>query len=381
MKYRKFGKLDWEASALGFGAMRLPIIDDDSSNINEPEAIRMIRYSIDNGVNYVDTAYPYHGGQSEIIVGKALKDGYRDKVRLATKMPSWLINSYDDFDRYLDEQLEKLGVDYIDFYLLHGLNKSRWPFLKELGVFKWASDKKKEGKIKYLGFSFHDEYEVFHQILEDHEHFTFCQIQYNYMDTDYQAGTKGLKEAAEKGLAVVVMEPIQGGKLAVPPPQKVLEIWNEAENKRKPAEWALQWVWSHPEVSVVLSGMTEMWHVEENLVSADRSGVGVLNNGELALVERVKKAYNELGMIGCTGCRYCMPCPQGVDIPTILEFSNEYQIENRDPAVKTRYWEKITPESAAENCVSCRQCEEACPQQLPIIRLLKNAVRTFETNR
>jgi predicted aldo/keto reductase-like oxidoreductase len=250
---------------LGFGAMRLPLMSVDTSEINEPEAIKMIRYAIDNGVNYVDTAYPYHQGQSEILVGKALKDGYRGNVRLATKIPSWLVESYDDFDKFLEEQLSKLEIDYIDYYLIHGLYKATWPKIKDLGVFEWAEKAKNEGKIKNLGFSFHDEYELFEKILDDSQHFDFCQIQLNYMDTNYQAGLKGLKLASEKGLAVVIMEPLKGGKLAVTPPQEINEIWAKSEMSRTPAEWALQWLWNLPEVSVVLSGMSEMWHVEENL--------------------------------------------------------------------------------------------------------------------
>jgi predicted aldo/keto reductase-like oxidoreductase len=377
LKYRKFGKLDWKASALGFGAMRLPILGGDTSKIDEPHAIDMIRYAIDSGVNYVDTAYPYHQGQSEYLVGKALKDGYREKVRLATKMPSWLIENYDDFDKYLDEQLGKLKTDHIDFYLLHGLRKNRWPKLKNLGVFKWAEKAKEDGRINYLGFSFHDEYSLFEEILQDADKFTFCQIQLNYMDTEYQAGLKGLKLAAEKGLALVIMEPIKGGKLAVTPPKDVQEIWDKAEKKRKPAEWALKWVWNHPEVSVVLSGMSEMKHVVENVAYADNSEPCTLTDKELSLIEDAKKAYLKLGFIGCTACRYCMPCPQGVNIPEILGLYNEYYMIGQNDEIKQKYWEKITPESHSSNCVSCGVCEEQCPQELPIRKFMAETNRIF----
>ena len=377
MHYRKFGKLDWDVSALGFGAMRLPIICGDTKNIDQPEAIKMIRHSIDNGVNYVDTAYPYHGGESEKVVGKALKDGYREKVRLATKMPSWLVEKYEDFDKYLNEQLEKLDTTHIDYYLLHGLNTKRWPLLKELGVFEWAEKVKEDGRIKYLGFSFHDEYPVFEQILEDAEHFTFCQIQLNYMDTEYQAGIKGLKLAAEKGLAVVIMEPIKGGKLGVTPPQDVIDVWAKSEVRRTPADWALQWVWNLPEVSVVLSGMSEMRHVEENLVSASNSGPGTLKAYELALVEEAKNAYLNLGFVGCTACNYCMPCPSGVAIPEILGLYNEYYQSGQSDEIKTKYWEQITPETHSSNCISCAACEAQCPQNLPIIKFMGETARMF----
>ena len=377
MQYRKFGQLDWKVSTLGFGAMRLPTIGGDRSKIEEPHAIKMIRYAIDHGVNYVDTAYPYHQGQSEYLVGKALKDGYREKVRLATKMPSWLVEKYEDFDKYLNEQLEKLDTSHIDYYLLHGLNKGRWPKLKELGVFEWAEKAKADGRIKYLGFSFHDDYDLFEKILEDAEHFTFCQIQYNYMDTEYQAGVKGLKLAAKKGLAVVIMEPIKGGKLAVTPPKDVQAVWDKAEKKRTPAEWALQWVWNHPEVSVVLSGMSEMKHVEENVEYAGRSGPGTLTDTELRLIKEAKQAYMNLGFVGCTACRYCMPCPQGVAIPEILGLYNEYYMSGQNPEIKEKYWETITPETHSTNCVSCGVCEEQCPQELPIRKFMGETVRMF----
>ncbi|MBN2336350.1 aldo/keto reductase [Candidatus Bathyarchaeota archaeon] len=377
MKYRKFGKLDWKPSALGFGAMRLPIIGGDASNIDEPHAIKMIRYAIDHGVNYVDTAYPYHRGESEKLVGKALKDGYREKVRLATKMPTWLINERGDFDKYLDEQLGKLQTDRIDYYLLHGLRKQRWPILKELDVFSWAEEKIKEGKIRHLGFSFHDDVPLFKEIVDAYDGWTFCQIQLNYMDTEYQAGLEGLRYAAAKGLAVVIMEPLKGGKLAVTPPKDVQKVWDKAKAKRTPTEWALQWVWNHPEVSVVLSGMSEMRHVEENIQYAGRSGVGSLKPEELKLYDEAKNAYNKLGFIGCTACRYCMPCPMGVDIPAIMGLYNEYYMSGQDPKVKEKYWEQITPESHSSNCVACGKCEEQCPQELPIRKFMNETVRMF----
>ena len=377
MKYRKFGKLDWEASALGFGAMRLPHLGGDTGRIDELLSIRMIRHAIDHGVNYVDSAYGYHKGNSEVVVGKALRDGYRERVKLATKMPTWLVNSAADMDKCLDQQLGKLQTDHIDFYLLHGLNKDRWPKVRDLGVFEWAEKVKKEGKIRHLGFSFHDDYQLFHKVLEDSDHFTLCQIQYNYMDTEYQAGTKGLKEAAAKGLAVVVMEPIKGGKLAVTPPPQVQSIWDEAKVKRKPAEWALRWVWNHPEVSVVLSGMSEMYHVEENLVYADRSGPNAMEPWELKLISRVKEAYGKLGFVGCTACRYCMPCPQGVEIPDILGLFNEYHMSGQSDGVKKKYLEKIRPEGRADKCIACGRCEEQCPQHLPIRRLMAEIPRVF----
>ena len=378
MKYRKFGKLDWEVSALGFGAMRLPIIGKDTSKIDEPQSIRMIRYAIDNGVNYVDTAYPYHQGESEKLVGKALQDGYREKTKLATKLPTWLTEEREDFDKYLDEQLEKLQTDYIDFYLLHGLREERWGTLQEIGVFEWAEEAIDDGRIKHLGFSFHDELPIFKEIVDAYDKWVFCQIQLNYMDTEYQAGLEGLRYAAEKKLAVVIMEPIKGGKLAVTPPKDVQEIWAKAEKDRTPAEWALQWVWNLPEVSTVLSGMSEMRHVVENIDYAGRSGPGTLLEEELELYDEVVKAYNNLGFIGCTACRYCMPCPEGVEIPKVLGLYNEYYMSEQSDEIKQKYWEEISPEMEPANCVACGKCEEQCPQELPIRKFMNEASRIFK---
>jgi len=244
MNYRTFGRLDWKPSALGFGAMRLPTIDNDPAKIDEPEAARMVRYAIDHGVNYVDTAYPYHRQTSELFLGRALQDGYRERVKLATKMPCWLIKEVDDFDRYLDEQLERLQTDHIDFYLLHGLNGDRWPALHALNVLQWAERAIAAGRIGHLGFSFHDSYDVFQQIVDASDLWLFCQIQYNFVDIEYQAGSKGLHYAADKGLAVVVMEPLRGSRLTKRVPPSVQEIWDSAPTQRTPAEWALHWVWN-----------------------------------------------------------------------------------------------------------------------------------------
>jgi predicted aldo/keto reductase-like oxidoreductase len=381
MKYRSFGKLNWKVSVLGFGAMRLPIIGGDASKIDEPLATKMIRYAIDNGVNYVDTAYVYHRGTSEALVGKVLKDGYREKIRLATKMPTWLVKSQEDMDKYLNEQLGRLQVDYVDFYLLHGLRKAQWPKMKELKVTEWAEKKIDEGKIKYLGFSFHDEYALFKDIIDSYNNWTFCQIQYNYTDADYQAGTKGLKYAASKGLAVVVMEPIAGGRLSVNPPAAIQDLWSKSGIKGTRAELALRWVWNQPEVSLTLSGMSTMEQVIENVKAADHSEPGNLTQKEMNFINQLTQKYKELGFIGCTGCRYCMPCPQGVSIPEIIGLFNEFYVSGQDDEIKKKYWEQITPESQAKKCVRCRKCESLCPQQLPISEIMSRAVFIFEQNR
>jgi len=377
MKYRNFGKLGWKVSALGFGAMRLPIIGNDAARIDEPEAIKMVRYAIDHGVNYIDTAYPYHGGNSEALVGRALMDGYRERVKLATKMPTWLVNSQQDMDKYLEEQLKRLGTS-IDFYLLHGLNKERWQKLGSLGVTEWAEKKMDQEKFGHLGFSFHDECDVFKNIVDSYENWTLCQIQYNYVDAQYQAGTRGLKYAASKGLAVVVMEPIAGGRLAVKPPETIQEIWDQAQVKRTGAEWALRWVWNHPEVSVALSGMSTMKQVKENVRTANDSGMNKLTEGELSLINQATLEYKNVGFIGCTGCRYCLPCSQGVNIPRIISLYNEFYVKSMSDEVKAKYWEHITPESQAKRCAACGRCEELCPQQLPIKDVMRRAAWIFE---
>jgi len=365
MQVRRFGKLDWKVSALGFGCMRLPTRGEDSADIDEPEATRMLHYAIDHGVNYLDTAYPYHGGNSERFVGRALKGGYRERVRLATKLPCWKVEAAGDFDRFLDEQLEKLQVKHVDFYLLHSLNEKTWATVRDLGVLEWAEGAIAGGRIGHLGFSFHDKYEVFQEIVDAYDGWTFCQIQYNYMDIENQAGTKGLKHAASKGLAVVIMEPILGGRL-VNPPQPIQDLWDTAAKKRAPADWALQWLWNQPEVSVVLSGMSRMRQVEENVASADTSGIGTLTGEELALVARVREQYRTLCPIPCTTCGYCIPCPNGVNIPRNFEIYNEGVMYDKPDHARREYDPWLAEDQRASACIQCRECEEKCPQDIPI---------------
>ena len=362
MQYRKFGRLDWDASILGFGTMRLPY-KGNVKNIDEKQAARMLHHAIDHGVNYIDTAYPYHGGESEGFIGRALGGGYRERVKLATKMPSWLVRSSTDFDKFFNEQLKRLRTEHIEFYLLHSLKKEYWSKLKGLDAVGWGERAIKAGKIGQLGFSFHDEFDVFKEIVDAWD-WPFCQIQYNYMDVRNQAGTKGLKYAAAKGMAVVIMEPILGGKLAGPPPS-IQEVFDRSQIKRRAADWALQWVWNQPEVTVVLSGMSTFQQVVENLESADSAGIGVLNQEELELIREVRRRYRKLAPIPCTRCGYCMPCPNGVDIPQNLTLYNEGKMYSRlDPS--RRQYGFISKKARSTACIQCRECEPKCPQGILI---------------
>ena len=378
MKYRKFGSLDWEVSALGFGAMRLPTLDNDSSKINEPLAAEMIRHAIDSGVNYVDTAYPYHQEQSEPLVGRVLKDGYRDKVRLATKMPCWKVKEAADFDLLLEEQMKRLDVEYIDFYLLHALNTRSWQKVKDLDVFTWAEKRMSEGLFGHLCFSFHDEYPVFESIVTGYDNWTMAQIQYNYIDINYQAGRKGLKLAADRGLAVVVMEPLRGGRIAKnPPPEPVAKVLAKSEREWTPAAWALHWVWDQPEVSTLLSGMHAMSDVEENVTSASESVVGMLTERDHEIIKEAQQVYQSLAPIPCTQCEYCLPCPSGVAIPRIFDLYNDAVAYDAWGHSRWAYNNMVDAAERADNCIECGECEVVCPQSIKIIDWLATAHERF----
>jgi predicted aldo/keto reductase-like oxidoreductase len=377
--YRKLGKSGPEVSILGFGAMRLPILGDDNTQIDEPLATTMIRDAIDAGVNYVDTAYPYHGasmtrpGESEGAVGRALGDGYRDKVHLATKLPSWLIQSRGDMDRYLEGQLERLGTDHIDCYLLHALNETYWNNLEPLGVLDFLDAALADGRIRYAGFSYHHDLPTFKRIVDSFD-WTFCQLQYNLLDVDYQAGEKGLRYAAARGLGVVVMEPLKGGRLAGRVPADVQAAWDSAGMDRSAAEWALRWIWNDHDVAMLLSGMSTPAQLAENLSVANDALPDSMSAEQLDLVERVRGIYRSHVVADCTACKYCMPCPVGVDIPgCIRQLNNARLYDDVDSARKA--YERIAVK--ASQCTQCGSCEERCPQGIAIPDVLEECAKLF----
>ncbi len=378
MLYRKMNNVNSKLSILGFGCMRLPV--KENGQIDEPQATKMLRYAIDNGVNYVDTAYPYHNGESEPFVGRALQGGYRERVNLATKLPSWLIKSREDMDRYLDEQLKRLQTDHIDFYLVHGLMKPFWEKLLPLRIMDFLDDALADGRIRYAGFSFHDELGLFKEIVDAYD-WAFCQIQYNFMNEEYQAGTEGLRYAAERGLGIIVMEPLLGGMLSKEIPS-ISAIWKEAPVRRDLSEWALRWVWNHPEVAVVLSGMSDCTQVEQNIAYAKEGLPNSLSQPELDLFEKVKLEYGKRIKVPCTGCSYCMPCPSGVSIPECFEMYNTACMFDAPDVAKFNYnivlGGMLTGDPGfASRCQECGECEEKCPQKIPIRDRLKEVAARF----
>ena len=382
MRKRTFGKTGLEVSMLGFGCMRLPVIGNDNARIDEEHAIKMIHFAIENGINYFDTAYPYHGfdfskgGASEPLLGRALKNGYRERVYVATKLPIWLVHTRGDMDRFLDEQLERLGTGTIDFYLLHGLDCTSWEKLLRLGVLDFLNSALKSGRIRYAGFSYHDEVGLFREIVDAFD-WTFCQIQYNYLDTEFQAGKEGLHYAAAKGLAVVVMEPLRGGTLVNGIPSHARQMMQQAAPRRTTLEWALDWLWEQPEVTVVLSGMSHFDHVKENVKLANDFTEGLWTERDEVALQRSIGMIRELQRVDCTACSYCMPCPEGVNIPRNFSLCNDHHMLH-DPAARLRYQRFLSDTAKASNCVQCGQCEPLCPQGIQIMDELEYVAELFK---
>ena len=376
MKYRKLGKYQDEVSILGFGCMRLPVINGEHDKIDEEEATKQIRYAIVNGVNYIDTAYPYHGGMSEKFVGKVLQNGYRERVFLATKSPSWLIETHEDLDKFLDIQLSNLQTDYIDFYLLHALNKKYWDNFVKQDCFSFIKRSLENGKIRNIGFSFHDKFEVFEEIINAYD-WDFCQIQLNYFDEDYQAGLKGLKLATSKGIDVIIMEPLRGGRLANAP-EEINELWNSYKEKHTPAGWAFRYLWNKKEVKVVLSGMNNFEHIDDNIKEASIAEANMLSDEEKALIKKVKNIYKSRVKVDCTNCKYCMPCPHGVNIPGNFAIYNNASIFGDKEFFRKQYYSQLKKEELADMCQACGTCEPLCPQNIEIIQQLENVAMYFK---
>jgi len=382
MQYREFGKTGVQVSALGFGCMRLPVKGGGNSgrDVDMDEATRMIRYAIDNGVNYIDTAYPYHNGISEVAVSRALKDGYRQKVVVADKSPVFLINKAEDFDRFLDEQLRRLDDEHIDFYLLHSLSGETWRnVVMRFGLLEKAERAKQAGKIGHIGFSFHDNFDAFEMILNEYDGFEFGQIQLNYLDVAKQAGLKGLARLREKGLGVAIMEPLMGGKLAALP-DKVRAIFEQSGSAKTPVQWALDYLWDMDAVSVVLSGMSTMRQVEENVAYANAFASGAMTNADRQVITEAKEQYEKMIAVPCTGCGYCMPCPFGVGIPDNFSAYNDLAAYD-DPAVGEKGYQIMLTwqgrKAAADSCKGCRSCEAKCPQKIEISRVMPRVAEAF----
>ncbi|NTV89215.1 MAG: aldo/keto reductase [Clostridiales bacterium] len=408
MQYRKFGSLDWEVSVLGFGCMRFPVTGNNPmmGKIIEEDAVNMIRHAIDRGVNYMDTAYVYNNGNSETVLGKALKDGYRDRVKIATKFPMFFVQDADEYDRKLEESLKRLQTDHIDFYLFHALGSNSWDTLKRLDLFKKAEAAKRDGRIKHIGFSFHDRYEVFEDILTGYDKWDFCQLQYNYMDTENQAGTKGLQLAASKGIAAVVMEPLLGGKLANVS-REIKASFDEYDPDRTPADWGLQWLWNQPEVTTVLSGMSSLEQVDQNLKAACAARVGSMSEEDLDFIGSIRQKFLSKSSVPCTGCSYCIPCPNGVEIPRNFSMYNDIfiygtdDIEKPADAEKTDVAEKTDEKPEAPtadgpssddkppmmapppmpDCIQCGVCEEKCPQKIKISEIMPQVITRLKSSR
>jgi len=366
MQYRTVPKTGEQLSALGFGAMRLPM---KRLKIDEDRAIAQIRSAIDGGVNYIDTAVPYHGGESERLVGRALEDGYRAKVNIATKLPPWSVKTREDMDRILGIQVKKLRTDHIDYYLLHSLEAGQWKRLLSLGVLEFLDSAKKAGTIRNAGFSFHGDRRTFREIIDAYD-WTFCQIQYNFVDETNQAGTEGLRYAAAKGVAVMVMEPLRGGMLAGKLPEEVKQAYARTRPGRSSAEWGLRWVWDHPEVTVVLSGMNDEGHIAENIRTCETALPGSMAPDERAAIGAAADSYRRLMRVPCTGCAYCMPCPSGVNIPQCFSLYNDYHMGINRLMARGMYGLALMggmgTHADASLCRACGKCEKACPQKIAI---------------
>ncbi len=385
MQYRTMPGSDEKLSALGYGCMRLPtrVGGAGSSLINQEKATKQIRSAIDRGVNYIDTAWPYHLGASESFLGEVvLKDGYREKVKLATKLPCMIIKKKESIREIFHKQLEKLQTDYIDYYLLHALDGNSWDLMNSLDIIDFMNEVKASGQVKHMGFSFHGKKEDFMRICYAYD-FDFAQVQYNILDERFQAGIEGIEYAHSKGMGIIVMEPLRGGSLVGKIPKEVQKIYNEAPIKRSPADWALRWIWNNPAVTLVLSGMNEDAHIEENIRVASETLPGSLSDIELDIITRVRDTYSKLLQIGCTGCSYCLPCPAGINIPAAFKNLNNYHMFGKlEASIYHANYLGIQSEDGkphwTTSCINCGRCEKACPQHLQIRHTFKQVHKDLE---
>jgi len=365
MELRKFGNTGRMHSPLGFGMMRLQKNEDGS--IDQEWVNKTLRSAIDAGLNYVDTAYIYPG--SEVATGIALSGGYREKVTLASKLPVFKVTCDEDFDNLLNEELERLQTDHIDCYLLHAMSRERWQSVKDLNLMAKMEQAKADGRIRHIGFSFHDSLDVFKDIIDSYDGWEFCQIQLNYLDVNYQAGLAGLEYAASKGIAVVIMEPLRGGRLADVPEDVVAML------PSSPVESALDFLWDRPEVSVVLSGMSTTEQVEQNLDYMNRASIGMLSDEQKRSIVAAGDKMRAYLSVPCTACNYCSVCPQEIAISEIFKITNQLQLDGNDSKARAAY--KALGENVADKCVGCRACVEQCPQQIDIPAELEKINKRF----
>ncbi len=379
MQYRTIPKTGDKISAIGYGCMRFPT---RAGRIDEKKAEAQIRYAIDQGVNYFDTALPYHNGESEKFLGKIFEGELRSQVKIATKLPPWRVKTRQDMDKLLNEQLESLRTDYIDYYLVHGIQSPEvWERMVDLGVIEFLNKAKEKGQIRNVGFSYHSDHNFFSKVVDDYD-WEFCQIQYSYLDENNQAGKKGLEYAASKDVAVFVMEPLRGGSLVGKLPKPVQSTFDKTGQNRSAADWALSWILNHKEVTSVLSGMNVDEHIKENIEVATRVKPGSMTEEEVKVIDTVKSVFEELMKVPCTGCAYCMPCPAGVDIPSCFEHYNNKSYFGLMSS-KPMYMMATAPlmddsSSKASQCTGCGKCEPHCPQHIEIRKELKKVAKEME---
>jgi len=380
MNYRKYGKTGYEVSALGLGCMRLPRIYDETgkAHVDKEKAFELIRYAATHGINYFDTAFGYHNQTSETILGEALEGELRKKVKIATKQPTFAMKTQSDIRCNLENTLKKLRTDYIDIYLIHNINPGNWKEVQQRKIYEEYEKFREEGMIKAIGFSYHGGAELFPKALAAYD-WDMCQIQQNFIDIDREATEKAIALAGQKGCALVIMEPLRGGGLAKAP-KAVQKLYDEFPTKRSPVEWAFRHLLNYPQVNTILSGMTTMEQLKENIALFSRPDAipGCMSEEEKSLLRKAKAVYDAIETIPCTGCEYCMPCPNGVEILRVFSLYNDaIRFENFDP-FKRQYWFTATMGGSASQCEECGECEPKCPQEIEIINQLKTAHQALD---